>query len=272
MIKIENLDFKYGKNKPLFAGFNLELGEGHIAGLLGKNGAGKSTLLRLVAGLLFPQGGQITVNGFTPKERTPDFLSEIYMIPEEFSLPSISIEACTKALSPLYPRFDRQKMNALLQEFELNANDRLHRISHGQRKKFLIAFALATNCRLLLLDEPTNGLDIPSKSQFRKTLAASVSDEQLVVISTHQVRDVDTLIDTVAVINDGRLAFLESTEAISRKYLFETAPDLATAENVIYSEKSIAGARYMRLNRGNAETAIDLELLFNAVTKLILNE
>jgi ABC-2 type transport system ATP-binding protein len=243
----------------------LEVESGRIVGLLGKNGAGKSTLLKLIAGILTPQQGALTVNRYEPFQRKPDFLSDIYMIPEEFSLPSISITAYLNAVAPLYPAFDRAKADSIFKEFELTPNDRLHRLSHGQRKKFLIAFALASNCKLLVLDEPTNGLDIPSKSLFRKIMVSSVTDEQLVLISTHQVKDIDAIIDTIVAIDNGSIVFQNGIAEISRKYLFETLANPESRNDLIYHEKTPMGYRVIRPANGEEETAIDLELLFNAI-------
>ena len=203
MIKIKNLAFSYKKKSPLFDKFSLDLENGHIIGLLGKNGAGKSTLLNLIAGLVRPISGELNVNGFVPFNRNPDFLQDIYFVPEEFSFPHVSIATYTKAFSPLYPAFDSDKLKTILEDFEMDSASNLNKLSHGQRKKFLIAFALSTNSKVLVFDEPTNGLDIPSKSLFRKVLVSSVSDDQLVIISTHQVKDIDTVIDKVVVIDEG---------------------------------------------------------------------
>ena len=265
MIEIKNLRFKYGKNKQLFEDFSIDMESGRIIGLLGKNGAGKTTLLKLIAGLLFPQQGELHVNGYLPKDRDPDFLADIYMIPEEFALSGVSIASYVKAMSPLYPVFGHEKLNSILEEFELQPNDKLHYLSHGQRKKFLIAFALATNCKLLILDEPTNGLDIPSKSQFRKILVNSVNEDQLVIISTHQVKDIDAIIDTVVVIDNGLLVFLEKMEDISQKYLFKTVPNVENTADILYWEKTFFGYRIIRENKNEEETTIDLELLFEAI-------
>jgi ABC-2 type transport system ATP-binding protein len=265
MIKIKNLTFNYKKASPLFDDLSLQLENGRIAGLLGKNGAGKSTVLKLIAGLLQPKAGEIDVNGFKPFARKPDFLADIYVVPEEFSFPHVSINAYVKAFSPLYPAFDSEKLKTIFQEFELTPSANLNKLSHGQRKKFLIAFALATNCKVLLLDEPSNGLDIPSKSQFRKILVSSVSDEQLVIISTHQVKDIDTIIDKVVVIDEGKIIYSENINDISQKLYFETLSSLPDNDNVIYSEKCPAGYRVLKSADGTAESAIDLELLFNAI-------
>ena len=266
MIDIQNLNFSYKKKTPLFENFSLSIPDGSIVGLLGKNGAGKTTLLKLVSGLLPAQSGLITVNGYAPSERKPAFLADVSVIPEEFSLPPVSIAAYVAALKPLYPNFDNEKLQKILAEFELKLKDKLQNLSHGQRKKFLIAFALASNCKLLLLDEPSNGLDIPSKSQFRKILVSSVTDEQIVLISTHQVKDIDSIIDTVVVVDEGKTIFTDSFENLSRNYRFETVNDLHTAEKALYHEKNFDGYRCICPAKNNDETNVDLELFFNFVT------
>jgi ABC-2 type transport system ATP-binding protein len=265
MVEIKNLRFRYGKNKLLFQDFSIDMKSGEIIGVLGKNGAGKTTLLNLIAGLLFPLQGELHVNGYLPKDRNPDFLADIHMIPEEFALPNVSITSYIKTVSPLYPAFGHDKLASILKEFELQPGDKLYYLSQGQRKKFLIAFALATNCKLLILDEPTNGLDIPSISLFRKILVSSVNEDQLVIISTHHVRDIDTVIDTVVAIDNGRLAFQEEMESISRKYLFKTVPNVENIPGVLHWEKTFSGYRIIRENKREEETTIDLELLFDAI-------
>jgi len=265
MIEINNLSFHYKKKSPLYSDFSVNFECGHIVGLLGKNGAGKSTLLSLMAGLISPQQGQISVNGFTPFQRKPSFLSDIYMVPEEFTFPSISIANYVKAFSPLYPMFDHEKLEKNFGEFELKASSNLNQLSHGQRKKFLIAFALSSCCRVLILDEPTNGLDIPSKSQFRKILVSSVSDDQLVVISTHQVKDIDTIIDKIVVVDSGKLVYEEETDQITQKLYFETVASLSGLENILYQESCPMGYRIMLPATTEKESSIDLELLFNAI-------
>lgn len=265
MINIQNLTFHYKKSTALFDGLSLQLESGRIVGLLGKNGAGKSTLLNLMSGLIKAQGGLLHVNSHLPFDRKPAFLADIYVVPEEFTFPHISIDTYVKAFSPLYPSFDREKLNTILKEFDLAGKSNLNRLSHGQRKKFLIAFALASNCKILLLDEPTNGLDIPSKSQFRKILVSSITDEQLVIISTHQVKDIDTVIDKVVVIDNGNMVYNEDIEAISRKLYFEQVSSLNGLDNVLYHENCPAGYKVMQPVTDGKESSIDLELLFNAI-------
>lgn len=272
MIAINQLTFHYKKQQALFSDLSFQQENGSIAGLLGKNGAGKSTLLKLMAGLLKPQQGQLTVNSYQPFERMPDFLSDVFLVPEEFSFPPVTIDRYVKATAPLYPNFGYEKMGQILKEFELDRKMNINRISHGQRKKFLIAFALATNCRLLILDEPTNGLDIPSKSLFRKVLVSSVTDEQLVLISTHQVKDIETIIDKIVMLDKGEIVFNEAVMSISQKWQFKTVASLTSIAEPIYHEKCPGGYRIICPVGDEDESEIDIELLFNAiVNKAFLN-
>jgi ABC-2 type transport system ATP-binding protein len=264
MIEIQNLTFQYKRKQALFSDFSLSLQSGSIVGLLGKNGAGKSTLLNLISGLIPSQAGSLVVNGYRPFDRKPSFLADMCLVPEEFGFPSVSIARYVKALSPLYPAFDREKLERILGEFELDSTKKLNQLSHGQRKKFLIAFTLASNCKLLILDEPTNGLDIPSKSQFRKILVGSVTDEQLVLISTHQVKDIDTIIDRVVVVDNGSLLYHQDMTSISQQWYFDTVSSLSGQEGLVYHESCPQGYKIVRPVQEGVESPLDLELLFNA--------
>ena len=265
MIEIKNLHFQYQKKQPLFDDFSLEMQPGSIVGLLGKNGAGKSTLLNLIAGLMMPQKGDLHVNGFKPFQRNPNFLADLSLVPEEFSLPAVTIDLYIRSMSPLYPSFDLEKLDKILKEFELERSNRLNQLSHGQRKKFIIAFTLASNCKVIVLDEPTNGLDIPSKSQFRKILVGSVTEEQLVIISTHQVKDIDTILDKVVIIDEGTVLFNHDVEQINTKWCFETVSSLNGVSDVLYQEHCTMGYKVVRPTTQGMETPLDMELLFNAV-------
>jgi len=265
MIKIKDLNFAYPRQKALFSNLSLSVEPGSITGLLGKNGAGKTTLLKLLSGSLVPQSGVISVSGHVPQKREATMLSNVFLVPEEFYFPSISIDDYQKAYSPFYPMFNHELLNRILGEFELEKSSNLRRLSHGQKKKFLIAFALSTRCGLLILDEPTNGLDIPSKLLFRKILAGSLDENQLVIISTHQVKDVENLIDKIIILDEGSIIFQQTIEEISQKVNFVFSPS-NDVNGAIYSEAIPGGYRSVTPN-GAAESEIDIELLFNAVTK-----
>jgi len=273
MIEINDLKFSYRRHEHLFDSLSLRAKEGSIIGLLGKNGAGKSTLLRLMAGLLWPKDGSVKIFDQNPKERKPSYLQQVFLVPEVFSIPSITIDAYLEATAPLYPTFDNSKMTRIINDFELDSTRNLSKMSYGQRKKFLIAFALSTNCRLLLFDEPTNGLDIPSKLLFRKVMAGALSDDQVVIISTHQVKDVENLIDRILLIDNGKIIFNHNVIDVIESVGFHTVTDTVGVES-LYNETAPGGYRVITKKNGE-ETPLDIELLFNAVingTKLEIHE
>ncbi len=265
MITVNQMNFAYGKQARLFSQLSTRLTGGNVYGLLGKNGAGKTTLLKILTGLLFPQDGQVRVLDFEPRRREPQFLREIYLIPEEFFLPSVSVREYEGAYAPFYPRFDHRLFEQYLQEFEIPSRDRLSSLSFGQKKKFLIAFGLATNCKILFLDEPTNGLDIPTKSQFRKILAASISDERTIVISTHQVRDMANLIDPIIILDEGQIIFNQNLEETAKRLEMKILTDEKETNGCLFCEKTLGGYVVLEENKTGADSKIDIELLFNAV-------
>ena len=222
MIEVKNISFKYAGQKNLvFDDFSLTLKQDNIYGLLGKNGTGKSTLLYLISGLLRPKKGAVCFDSVETKLRKPETLSEIFIVPEEFDLPAMSLNQYVKINEPFYPRFNREVLEACLKDFELSTNLKLNALSMGQKKKVYMAFALATNTKVLLMDEPTNGLDIPSKSQFRKVVAQYMTEDRTLIISTHQVHDVESLLDHILILSPQKLLLDASVAEIQEKYTFE---------------------------------------------------
>ena len=224
MINLKDVDFDYGIDKSVFRKLNLEMFPGHIYGLLGKNGAGKTTLLKIMSGLLSIVNGKIETMGFNPKARKVEMLQELYFLPEELYIPALTVKDFVRVYAPFYPNFNREQFDNYLEMFEFEpSEEKLHRISYGQKKKVLISFGLAANTKMFLLDEPTNGLDIPSKAVFRKIMASAVDESRLVVISTHQVRDLHSLIDAVVILDNGAILLNHSVENIlDLEQLFNT--------------------------------------------------
>lgn len=209
MINIQNVTFGYRKHQEVLDDFSLDfLGSG-IYGLLGKNGTGKSTLLYLMIGLLRPQEGCVTIDGIDATLRRPEVLSEMFLVPEEYDLPRISLKRYVKTVKPFYPCFSDELLERCLANFEMTSDIDLGSLSMGQKKKVYMSIALATNTRYLLLDEPTNGLDILSKSQFRKAVIEGMTDEKTVIVSTHQVHDVERLLDHVSIIERNKVLLNE---------------------------------------------------------------
>ena len=260
MINFENVSFGY-RGGRLFDGLRLELRRGAVYGLLGKNGAGKTTLLKLTAGLLFPRSGEITVLGRVPRKREPGFLSEVFLLPEEFDLPRMNMSDYARVYGCFYPNFSRGQLSELMRELEVSESQCLHRMSFGQKKKACIAFAIACNTPLLLMDEPTNGLDIPSKSSFRRLIASVADENRTIVISTHQVRDLDRLIDSVVVLDGSEILLNATTGEVTEKLRFV---HLEENEPALYAEQTVHGRWGVQLNESGDESPLDMELLFNA--------
>jgi ABC-2 type transport system ATP-binding protein len=263
-IEIRNLSFGYTKER-LFSNLDLALQGGNIYGLLGKNGAGKTSLLKLICGLRFPDSGECRVLGLEPRQRSADLLEDIYFLPEEFFIPPISGELYRQIYAPFYPRFSLEAFQEYQREFDLPINKRLSELSYGQKKKFLLSFGLASGCRLVLLDEPTNGLDIPSKSQFRKLLARAGEEGRIILISTHQVRDMENLIDPVIILDEGKIIFQKPMYEVIRFLQVGIETEQPAGDEVLYSEKTLGGYVVVRRNTSGEETQLDLETLFNTV-------
>lgn len=264
MIEISNLTFGYSKKKLLFKKLNLKLQMGHIYGLLGKNGAGKSTLLKNLAGLVFPQEGLCQLKGYRAADRLPGFLQELFFIPEEIYLPGTTAIQFAQNTGHFYPKFDENHYYRMLAEFDVPHNSVLNKLSFGQQKKVMIAFGLATNTALLIMDEPTNGLDIPSKAKFRKIIAAALTEERCIIISTHQIRDLDSLIDSVLIVHEQEIVLNKSLDEIAEKIHFSS---LAPADKtlIIYEEAHRIGLNTMSINPKEAFSKVDMELLFSAI-------
>ncbi len=265
MIDIQNVTFGYSRKTKIFTNLNLTLTPGNIYGLLGKNGAGKSSLLKMMAGLVFPDSGRCLVHGRDASKRQPAFLQDLFFIAEEFYVPSVSIRSFVKTYAPFYPNFDASQFQRYLQEFGIGDTETLTELSYGQKKKVLIGFGLATNTQVLIMDEPTNGLDIPSKSQFRKLIASAITDSRTIIISTHQVRDLENLIDPILILDESEILLHATNEQITQKLCFKNFTKVDHPERILYSESSFRGLSAIVANTEDELSKVDLELLFNAV-------
>lgn len=261
MITLKELSFSYSRKKEVLDRINLEVGSGHICGLLGKTGEGKTTLLNLLSGQIFPDQGSCLVLEEIPSERNARFLQQIFLLPEEISMPEVTAIEYIKMYAAFYPTFRDDICKACVESFEINLSDRLSKMSQGQRKKVAITLALAAHTPLLLMDEPTNGLDIPSKATFRRLVASLIDDNQTVIISTHQVRDLESLIDTVLILDQRQILLNKTLNEIGEKLYFGP---LLPEEKALYSEPTPQGTIGVTAREDKEETAVSLELLFNA--------
>lgn len=262
-VTLKDVHFSY-RQTHVFQGISLDFEYGKLYGILGKNGTGKSTLLYTLAGLLFPKSGTVDVLGFTPSSRHPSFLQDIFLVPEEFHLPDVSISDFIRIYAPFYPKFNEGAFLNYLTLFDVPSQTLL-KMSYGQKKKALISFGLASAAALVLMDEPTNGLDIISKSQFRKALVGALDDGRTIVISSHQVQDLNQLIDHLIILDNARIVLDMDLGDISAKLSFKISNDPEEVTSAYYSEPSLGGHAVVLPNDGHHETNLNLELLYKSV-------
>lgn len=262
MLQITNLSFAYRKSqRELFRDFSLDLQPGNVYGLLGKNGAGKSTLIYLMTGLLTPASGQVTLDGIDVRRRLPQTLSDLFLVPEEFDLPHTTLSQFVKINAPFYPNFSVDDMNRYLDIFEMEHDCKLQSLSMGQKKKVFMSFALATNTRVLIMDEPTNGLDIPSKSQWRKIIASGMTDDKMMLVSTHQVRDIEQVLDHVTIIDQSQVLLNASLGEVASRLAFRP---MREGDQPLLAQTGVMGTLVVTPVLDGEETQVDLEMLFNA--------
>ncbi|MDE5880320.1 MAG: ABC transporter ATP-binding protein [Muribaculaceae bacterium] len=273
MLQVNNITYSYGKKQqPVLRDYSLMVQSGTICGLLGRNGAGKSTLLYLIAGLLRPQMGNILYNGMIPQERTVQFLSDIFIVPEEFTLPNVTLRQFLDTTAPFYPKFSMNDLTQHLSTFELTPEVHLGNLSMGQKKRVFISFALACNTSLLILDEPTNGLDIPGKRLFRKAVLNGMTDDRTIIISTHQVYDVEKILDHVIITDSEGVMLDASMMDITRKWRFLFTPDRERAAHALIALDAPGGYNIVEPADGEEETEVNLESLFELVRQRMTNQ
>ena len=262
MIKIKKLGFSYGDNVVL-KDISMDLEEGRIYGLLGENGVGKTTLLTLLAGLKKAQDGMLDIDGYKPSDRKPSFLSDIYYLPDEVPAPRRTAIDFATDHGQYWTNFNASKFSEIMKVFDNDENQRMDQMSYGQLKKTFISFALACNTKYLFMDEPTNGLDIPSKAQFRKAVSKYTSDESTLLISTHQARDLEAIIDPIIILDHRDVLLNATLDEIGQKLYFDYSSE--ADPNALYQEMVPGGNIQVVPNTTGAESKVNIEALFNAV-------
>lgn len=264
MIKINNLAFSYGKNSVL-ENITTNLEPGRIYGLLGENGVGKTTLLTLLAGLKNPTSGSIDIDGFNPFDRKPSFLEKVQYLPDDVTSSRDQAIDFARSRGKFWPDFSEQKFLDVMAEFETDPLQKMNAMSAGQLKKTHISLALACNARYILLDEPTNALDIPSKAQFRKAVTKYTSEDSVIVISTHQVRDLENIIDPIIILDRQDVLLNASLEEITSKLYFDYGTSVLP--DTLYCEQLPGGFVQVLVNTDGRDSKVNIEALFNAVHK-----
>ena len=262
MIRIEKLGFSYGQ-VPVLKNITMNLEPGKIYGLLGENGVGKTTLLTLLAGLKKPLHGSIDIDGSAPYSRIPQVLeNQFYLADEMLPVPMKAAEYA-RITGEFWPNYKQDTFEEIMELFENTSDKKMNEMSTGQLKKTYISLALALGCKYLFLDEPTNGLDIPSKAQFRSALMKYTGEDSTIVISTHQVRDLENIIDPIIILDRQDVLLNASLEEISRNLYFDYGTQLHPES--LYSEQLPGGFIQVYPNAEGADSKVNIEALFNAV-------
>ena len=262
MITIKDLGFSYG-DVPVLKNITMNLEEGRIYGLLGENGVGKTTLLTLLCGLKSAKTGSIDIDGYNPYDRKPSFLSEMFYLgdnPEAVHMKAIDY---ARNYGKFWEKFDLDKFIEVMSVFENDIDIPMHKMSYGQLKKTFISFALACNTKYLLMDEPTNGLDIPSKAQFRKAVTRYTHEDSVILISTHQVRDLENIIDPIIILDRQDVLLNASVAEVSEKLYFDYTSE--RNPEALYCEMIPGGNIQVCLNQTGEDSKVNLEALFNTV-------
>ncbi len=262
MIRIKDLGFSYG-DYVVLKNITMNLEEGHIYGLLGENGVGKTTLLTLLSGLKQVKEGSIETDGQNPYDRQPSFLSDQYYLSDEVAPMNMKAADYARNYGKFWTGFDFDKFMDIMKELEMDPAQKMTRMSFGQLKKTYISFALACNTKYLFMDEPTNGLDIPSKALFRKAITKHTREDSVIVISTHQVRDLENIIDPIIILDRQDVLLNATTEEIAEKLLFDYSND--RQDGALYCEMIPGGSIQVLLNSTGEDSKVNLEALFNTV-------
>ena len=265
MVELKNVSFGYNPNKNVIEDLSLNLEEGRFYGLLGKNGTGKTTMMKIISGILFAKEGYVNIYGNNPGDRKLETLQEIFMMPADFTFQKMSLEKYVSLYSSFYPKFNKDILDDCLDNFEINKNIKsIDKLSLGEKHKIAVSLAISFGTKLILFDEAANGMDIPTRKMFRKMLMKHIREDQIVVLSTHVVQDIENLLTDIIVLRKGHKTFISSLDDIRSKYSFGIQ---SNEEGAIYSEPCAEGYRVICNNTNNDDTEVSLELLFNALTK-----
>lgn len=263
MIEAKHVSFRYSWKKELFEDLTFHIGKGRVTGLLGLNGEGKTTLLKLLAGQLLYKGGKIEVLSEDPRKRKVSFLSSVFYLPETLNLPKgVSVRTFFDTMKVFYPTFSQEIADEAIKEFGLDYSMQMRKASQGQQKKMILAFAFALRVPVLLMDEPTNGLDIPSKSVFRRLIAKYITEDQTVIISTHQVRDLEQIIDYVMVLQNNEILLNESLGDLSDQFIVRP---ISVGDEPLYVEMSPSGKVGLFERECEDDYNFSTEIFFNAL-------
>lgn len=228
VIRAQGLTRRYGSTVAL-DGVDLEIPAGRIVGLIGPNGAGKTTALKAILGL-GPFEGQLEVLGLDPRRQRAELMQQVSFIADVAVLPRwLRVRQVLDITAGLHPRFSREKAEHFLTQTEIKRDSKISALSKGMVTQLHLALVMAIDARLLVLDEPTLGLDIIYRKEFYSALLNDYFDgERTILLTTHQVEEIEHILTDLMFISHGRIVLSESMDALGEKFLeLVTRPDRA---------------------------------------------
>jgi ABC-2 type transport system ATP-binding protein len=228
VIRAQGLTRRYGSTVAL-DGVDLEIPAGRIVGLIGPNGAGKTTALKAILGL-GPFEGQLEVLGLDPRRQRAELMQQVSFIADVAVLPRwLRVRQALDITAGLHPHFSREKAEAFLAQTEIKRDSKISALSKGMVTQLHLALVMAIDARLLVLDEPTLGLDIIYRKEFYRALLNDYFDgERTILLTTHQVEEIEHILTDLMFISHGRIVLNESMDALGEKFLeLATRPDRA---------------------------------------------
>ena len=234
VIKANNISKKYDESYAL-DNIDIEVSKGQIMGLIGPNGAGKSTFLQSVLGLLKTEGN-LEVLGLDPRKDRHKLLKEVCSITDVAVLPKwMTVQQLLSYMDGVHPGFDLDKCISILSRTNIKLHSKIKVLSRGMVVQLHLSLVMAIDAKILILDEPTLGLDLVYRKDFYSQLIEDYYEgNKTIVISTHQVEEIEGVLSDAVFMNQGRIVMQDSIESINKKYL-ELRPD----QNSINAAKSL---------------------------------
>lgn len=267
MIHIKDLRLSYTDTEPVLENLQLHLEKGGIYALAAPNGEGKTSLLKSLAGLRFPDAGQLSVLGFEPAKREVGFLQQLYFLPSEPSLPAWSPAKIGHIYGAFYPNFSKIQYEKLLDDFKITPNKSMKNLSFGQQRRVQLAFALAVKTPILLLDEPTLGLDIAGKDQFRRSLIQATEEGQLVIIATHLLMEIEPVLEELLILHQRQIWSQISLSRAAAVFSYHLSSRPPVPDTNSYGRRVPGGWLIIKADGSPSTARPDIETLYLGLTE-----
>lgn len=266
IIELNKVSLRYGKESPVLEELSLRMDGGGIVGLCAPNGVGKTSLLKMLMGLRYPTTGSLKVMGYDPTQRPTALLEQAYFLPADPNLPAWTPRKIGKVLGSFYPNFDPEIYQECIDDFQVDPDRVLSKLSFGQQRRVQLAFALGVRTPLLLLDEPTIGLDVNGKDQFRRSLIKATEAGQTVILATHLLNEVGPVLDQLLVLHQRQVWAHVNLEEANKIYSYHHSSYPPPEGTNSFGRRVPGGWHIVRADGGPSSAQPDLETLYLGLT------